>query len=68
MQLQLLAGSAAGGFAALLTSPTELIKTRLQAKGNVHKSSLAVMQHVIRQDGIHGLWKGAIPGQSASGG
>ena len=65
-----------GGLAAAVTSPIELIKTRLQAAGASLPSSSAsaeagakpmttsmgVIRSVIASDGIAGLWKGAMPG------
>lgn len=59
------AGSLSGGLAAAVTSPIELIKTRLQAAGNTPgaaTSSMGVIRAVVAADGVVGLWKGAMPG------
>jgi len=57
------AGSLSGGFAAALTSPIELVKTRLQSNvSSESRNSLDVIRKIINTDGIKGLWKGATPG------
>jgi hypothetical protein len=61
---KLLAGSVSGGFAAAVTNPAELVKTRLQTKGNVHTGSLAVIRDIVKTEGVAGLWRGAVPGES----
>ena len=60
---KLLAGSISGGVAAAATNPTELVKTRLQTKGNTHKGSLAVIRDIVSTEGVAGLWRGAVPGR-----
>lgn len=55
-------GMMSGALAALVTSPTELIKTRLQAKGNTLKGPVDVLRQVAAADGVHALWRGAGPG------
>ncbi|KXZ49928.1 hypothetical protein GPECTOR_19g379 [Gonium pectorale] len=61
------AGTFSGALAAGLTSPTELVKTRLQARDNVARGTLEVVQHVVRQDGVLGLWRGAVPSMARAG-
>ncbi|GFR52872.1 hypothetical protein Agub_g15500 [Astrephomene gubernaculifera] len=64
-EMKVLSGSLSGGLAAAVTSPIELIKTRLQAAGkdpNAQKSSMGVIRAVVAADGVAGLWKGAMPG------
>lgn len=56
------AGCISGSAAAIVASPTELIKTQLQAKGSQHKTAGDVLRHVVREEGITGLWRGASPG------
>lgn len=46
----------------LLHAPHPTLQTRLQAKGAKHTSPIAVVQHVVQQDGVAGLWRGAVPG------
>lgn len=60
---KIVAGSLSGGFAAALTSPIELIKTRLQSNvSSDSRNSLDVIRKIINTDGVKGLWKGAVPG------
>lgn len=65
LQLKVLSGSLSGGLAAAVTSPIELIKTRLQAAGrdpNLPKTSMGVIKSVVEAEGVKGLWRGAMPG------
>jgi len=65
LEMKVLSGSLSGGLAAAVTSPIELIKTRLQAAGQTPgaaTSSTGVIQAVVKADGVTGLWKGAMPG------
>lgn len=65
LEMKILSGSLSGGLAAAVTSPIELVKTRLQAAGRTpgaHKTSAAVIRAVVQADGVVGLWKGALPG------
>ena len=48
-------------FAATVCNPLELIKVRMQARGNRHKSALHVLRSVVGTDGVLGLWKGTVP-------
>lgn len=59
---KVLAGMLSGGLAAALTSPTELVKTRLQSRTNTLCSPWQVVRQVVAEQGVHGLWKGALPG------
>eukprot|EP00201_Polytomella_parva_P011889 CAMPEP_0175056958 /NCGR_PEP_ID=MMETSP0052_2-20121109/10980_1 /TAXON_ID=51329 ORGANISM="Polytomella parva, Strain SAG 63-3" /NCGR_SAMPLE_ID=MMETSP0052_2 /ASSEMBLY_ACC=CAM_ASM_000194 /LENGTH=316 /DNA_ID=CAMNT_0016322083 /DNA_START=52 /DNA_END=1002 /DNA_ORIENTATION=+ len=64
-QLKVLSGSLSGGLAAAVTSPIELIKTRLQAAGRdpaLPNTSMGVIRSVVAADGVPGLWRGAMPG------
>jgi len=65
LNMKILSGSLSGGLAAAVTSPIELIKTRLQAAGQtpgVPTTSMGVIRAVVQADGVVGLWKGAMPG------
>lgn len=65
LEQKIAAGSLSGGLAAAVTSPIELIKTRLQAAGRdpaAPRTSMGVIQKVVSTDGVVGLWKGAMPG------
>mmetsp|Transcript_21692 Transcript_21692/g.38771 ORF Transcript_21692/g.38771 Transcript_21692/m.38771 type:complete len:310 (-) Transcript_21692:793-1722(-) len=64
-QMKVLSGSLSGGLAAAVTSPIELIKTRLQAAGrdpSMPNTSMGVIRSVVASDGVPGLWRGAMPG------
>ena len=57
---KLLAGSLSGGLAAGVTSPIELLKTRLQSrKDNV--GVIEIIKTIVKNNGIRGLWKGCVP-------
>ncbi|KAF5843188.1 mitochondrial carrier domain-containing protein [Dunaliella salina] len=65
LEMKVLSGSLSGGLAAAVTSPIELVKTRLQAAGQTPgaaTSSTGVIRAVVKADGVTGLWKGAMPG------
>ncbi|PNH06480.1 Mitochondrial uncoupling protein 3 [Tetrabaena socialis] len=51
MGVKIGAGIISGALAAAVTNPTELIKTRLQAKDNQARSTLDAVRQVLRQDG-----------------
>ncbi|GIL84462.1 hypothetical protein Vretimale_19009 [Volvox reticuliferus] len=55
------AGIISGAIAAGVTSPTELVKTRLQAKGCESSSTWAVMRQVVSEGGVLALWRGSVP-------
>ncbi|GLC45135.1 hypothetical protein PLESTB_000431300 [Pleodorina starrii] len=60
--LKATAGILSGGIAAGLTSPTELVKTRLQAKGcQQSQGTWGVVRQVVQESGVAGLWRGAVP-------
>lgn len=61
MSTKVLAGTISGTGAALVCSPTELLKTRMQAAAAGH-STMDVIRQVVRQDGFLGLYRGATPG------
>jgi len=63
--IKILSGSLSGGLAAAVTSPIELVKTRLQAAGRTpgaETTSMGVIRKVVAVDGVTGLWKGCMPG------
>ncbi|GLI62909.1 uncoupling protein 2 [Volvox africanus] len=59
--LKATAGIISGGVAAGLTSPTELVKTRMQAKGSHPQGTWDVVRQVVKVSGVKGLWRGAVP-------
>lgn len=61
---KLSSGTLSGAFAAALSSPTELIKTRLQAKSDAPQSIMSIIRQVTQQRGVWGLWQGSLPGMA----
>ncbi|KAI4357773.1 hypothetical protein L6164_001700 [Bauhinia variegata] len=59
------AGAAAGAMAATFVCPLDVIKTRLQVHGlpNGKKGSVIItsLQHIIRTEGIRGMYRGLTP-------
>lgn len=58
----LLAGSSAGAVAAVVTTPFDVVKTRLQVADRLHpRSSREVMREIVAVEGVGGLFKGVVP-------
>jgi len=65
---QLVAGGLAGGIAGALTTPFDVIKTRLQTEG-VHSPKrsggssavLPTMRRIVKEEGWNALWRGLKP-------
>lgn len=60
------AGMVAGILASLATHPPDVVKTRVQVGGHelqagLRRSSLATAWHIVREEGVHGLFRGATP-------
>lgn len=56
----LLAGFTAGATAAVVSTPFDVIKTRMQLSES-SKSASTVVREVIRENGVRGFFKGAFP-------
>ncbi len=63
-----LAGAAAGGFAAALTTPMDVVKTMLQTRGTAHDAELRTVNGFVagcrllyRREGFRGFFKGVRP-------
>lgn len=63
-----LAGAVAGGFAAALTTPMDVIKTMLQTRGNAHDAELRTVNGftagcrlLYQREGFRGFFKGVRP-------
>ena len=63
-----LAGAVAGGFAAALTTPMDVIKTMLQTRGNAHDLELRTVNGfmagcrlLLKKEGARGFFKGVGP-------
>jgi len=67
LQVELLAGGTAGGLAAAVTTPLDVVKTRLQLSGfnpsdGLQTSSVrAMMRRIVREEGMRSLWRGLQP-------
>ncbi|OAY74546.1 putative mitochondrial carrier, partial [Ananas comosus] len=59
----LLLGGLAGGFSAYLTTPLDVIKTRLQVQGSTirYKGFLDALRRIWVAEGLNGLFKGSVP-------
>lgn len=64
---RVLAGLTTGGLAVVVGQPTEVVKIRFQAQKRLpgaqlqYKSTPATYRKIGREEGIRGLWKGAMP-------
>lgn len=63
---KLLAGMTSGAVASAVANPTDLIKVRLQAKDGIEwrgkeRGAMGALTHIVRSEGILGLWKGVQP-------
>ncbi|XP_050226035.1 uncharacterized protein LOC126675436 isoform X2 [Mercurialis annua] len=59
----LVLGGLAGGFSAYLTTPLDVIKTRLQVQGSTirYNGWLDAIQRIWRIEGVKGMFRGSIP-------
>lgn len=60
------AGLTTGGLAVMLAHPTDVVKVRFQAAsrsstGRRYTSTLEAYRTIGREEGVRGLWKGAMP-------
>lgn len=66
LAVQLLAGGVAGGSAAAVTNPLDVVKTRLQTEG-VHSSTkysasvVATLRKIVQEEGAQAVWRGLQP-------
>jgi len=47
--------------AMILVTPFECIKTKMQTNPNCNGNIVSALKYIIKQDGIQGVWRGAIP-------
>ncbi|CAL9031435.1 unnamed protein product [Prunus brigantina] len=59
----LILGGLAGGFSAYLTTPLDVVKTRLQIQGSTlrYNGWLDAIRSIWMVEGAHGMFKGSIP-------
>ena len=57
----LIAGTVAGGSAAAVTTPLDVVKTRAQLQHNTQAPIVQTLRHIARDDGIRGLFTGVGP-------
>lgn len=74
----LIAGAIAGLVSRFVIAPLDVIKIRLQLQihslsdplstrninGPVYKGTLGTLRHILREEGLTGLWKGNIPAEA----
>jgi len=63
---RIMAGLTTGGFAVICAQPTDVVKVRFQAQNrnnnnNRYKSTMQAYRMIGREEGVRGLWKGAVP-------
>jgi len=56
-----LCGGVASGFAAALTTPIDVIKTRMQTSPQTYPTMMTTLTKVLDQDGYTGLFHGLLP-------
>lgn len=67
LSIQLTAGGVAGAMAAAITTPLDVVKTRLQTEGVTsntiyrHTGVLSVLQQIVREEGKQVIWRGLKP-------
>ncbi|KAG2392347.1 hypothetical protein C9374_012599 [Naegleria lovaniensis] len=57
----ILVGGTAGGVAACLSNPIDVVKTRLQTSMSFRGGFLSMFRHVMQQEGWRGFFKGVTP-------
>jgi len=60
---RILAGLTTGGMAVMLAQPTDVVKIRFQAGSSkkLYNSTIQAYRSIGREEGVKGLWKGAMP-------
>lgn len=54
-------GSIAGAFAAALTTPLDVAKTRIMLSNDKTHGTLGMLGRIVREEGGKALWKGVVP-------
>jgi len=63
----LASGMGAGAFAAFLSTPIDVVKTRLQVEGAKHTSPIAQAKDILQNEGGAAFFKGSVPRMSIIG-
>lgn len=61
---RILAGLTTGGLAVMIAQPTDVVKVRYQAQSRSnlrYKSTFSAYRVIGKEEGVRGLWKGAMP-------
>ena len=60
---KVLAGGTSGAVGIAIANPTELVKIRMQSDkdGSRYKSTIQAFSHIVKNEGILGLWQGVLP-------
>ena len=57
--LRIAAGITTGAIALSIAQPTDLVKIRMQSTSGRYQGSIHGYRIIIRDEGVHGLWKGS---------
>lgn len=66
--VRILAGCTTGAMAVSFAQPTDVVKVRFQAQMNLdgvarrYNGTMQAYKHIFQNEGIRGLWKGAVLG------
>jgi len=67
LTIQLTAGGIAGALAAAITTPLDVVKTRLQTEGVTskttyrHNNTISVLRQIMQEEGSRAIWRGLKP-------
>ncbi|CEG69885.1 hypothetical protein RMATCC62417_05877 [Rhizopus microsporus] len=61
LEASFLAGAVSGMFAAAVTTPFDVAKTKRQVNATGHVKVPEILEHVYKQEGIRGLFRGLTP-------
>lgn len=59
--LRIAAGITTGAIALSVAQPTDLVKIRMQSARGRYEGCLHAYRTIVRDEGVRGLWKGALP-------
>lgn len=54
------AAGSSGAVAAVVTTPIDVVKTRIMLAAGERKQALVVAREVLKEEGLRGLWRGGV--------